>query len=410
MAKWLKDKWSKGKGGRSREEGQGPAAGREAVQCGVGWLRWSGWPARRAARTPDANRARTGRATGEHLGWVIVEQNMRIKQTNQTMRCGGTARAIGGVGGAGGVGGVGRPWRLAALMAVGTLLAAAGSAVGAWGMTGAEPEPKPAAKPDPMSGPKVEPGGGEAAKAPASLVKRDFDGKLERLDRRPEAAALDLLGLTAEERAGADKLLAARAGKVSELLTEHYALFLSLQGARQGGAAAEELRPKMREFREAAGGLVDPPLAQQVAATLPEAKRAEFSRLVGEYIRAMSEEDAATRRGGEPAMEGDRPAARRPERAGAAPMRMELNLLLREVGRTLSAMVTERRERMDELLKAVGASDEQGEKIRRLAREAAAEGGGMNQTEAQRAELARKILDVLTPEQRRKWVEATRGR
>ena len=43
---------------------------------------------------------------------------------------------------------------------------------------------KPAAKPDPMSGPKVEPGGGEAAKAPASLVKRDFDGKLERLDRR----------------------------------------------------------------------------------------------------------------------------------------------------------------------------------------------------------------------------------
>ncbi|MBL8990814.1 MAG: hypothetical protein JNJ48_04450 [Phycisphaerae bacterium] len=290
------------------------------------------------------------------------------------------------------------------------VLAAAGLVWAAGAAAWAEPEPKPAAKPDPMSGPKVEPGAGDAAKAPTTLVKRDFDGKLERLDRRPEAAALDLLGLTAEERSGADKLLAERAAKVSVLLADHYALFLSLQGARQGGAGAEELRPKMREFREAAGGLIDPPLAQQVAATLPEGKRAEFSRLVGEYIRAMSEEEAASRRGGEPAMEGDRPAGRRPERAGAAPMRMELNLLLRETARTLNAMVTERRERMDEVLKAVEATDEQAEKIRRLARENAAEGGGMKQTEAQRAELARKILEVLTPEQRRKWVEATRGR
>lgn len=91
-------------------------------------------------------------------------------------------------------------------------------------------------------------------------------------------------------------------------------------------------------------------------------------------------------------------------------MMMELNLLLRETGRGLAAKVTERRERMDELLKAVDATDEQAEKIRRLARESASEANGYKQTPAQRAELTKKIMDVLTPEQRRRWTEAMRGR
>ncbi|MEY3230368.1 MAG: hypothetical protein RL689_457, partial [Planctomycetota bacterium] len=172
----------------------------------------------------------------------------------------------------------------------------------------------------------------------------------------------------------------------------------------------EDLRQKMREFREAASGLLNPPLAKQLSATLPDAKRAEFRRLVNEYTSAMTEDEAAARRGGMQAMDGERPAGRRPERAGAAAMMMEMNLLLRETGRGLAAKVTERRERMDELLKAVDATDEQAEKIRRLARESASETSGYKQTEAQRAELTRKILDVLTPEQRRTWMEAMRGR
>ena len=191
---------------------------------------------------------------------------------------------------------------------------------------------------------------------------------------------------------------------------QHATLLMSLKGSREGGGLPEDLRQKMREFREAASGLLHPPLAEQLSATLPDAKRAEFRRLVNEYTNAMTEDEAAARRGGMQAMDGERPAGRRPERAGAASMMMEMNLLLRETGRGLAAKVAEGRERVDELLKAVDATDEQAEKIRRLARESASEASGYKQTEAQRAELTRKILDVLTPEQRRTWMEAMRGR
>lgn len=293
------------------------------------------------------------------------------------------------------------------IVAMALLLAAAGAS------QGAEPEPPPAATPAadqaPLSGPKVAPSEAASPAASATLVKRHFDGTLEPLDQRPEAAAIDLLGLTTQERAAADTLLTERAAKVSTLATEHATLLMSLKGSRESGGLPEDLRQKMREFREAASGLLHPPLAEQLSATLPHATRAEFRRLVNEYTNAMSVDEAA-RRGGMQAMDGKRPAGRRPERAGAASMMMEMNLLLRETGRGLAAKVTERRERMDELLKAVDATDEQAEKIRRLAGESASEANGYKQTPAQRAELTKRIMDVLTPEQRRQWMEGMRGR
>lgn len=292
----------------------------------------------------------------------------------------------------------------AALLAAASLLAATGVA------RGVEPEPPPAADPSPLSGPKVTASDGSSSAASATLVKRHFDGALEQLDRRPEVAALDLLGLTAQERAAADALLTKRAAKVSSLATEHATLLMSLQGSRERGGLPEDLRQKMREFREAAADLLNPPLAEQLGATLPESKRAEFRRLVSEYTSALSADETARQRGGMEPMDGERPAGRRPSRAGAGPMMMELNLLLRETGRGLVARVNERREALDQLLKTVEATDDQAEKIRRLARESASETTGYKQTEAQRAELTKKIMEVLTPEQRRKWMEAMRGR
>lgn len=291
---------------------------------------------------------------------------------------------------------------------VASLLSAAGSAEG----VASEPPAAatPAADPAPLSGPKVAQGEAISPATSATLVKRHFDGSLEQLDRRPEAAALDLLGLTSQERAAADTLLSERAARVSTLATEHATLLMSLKGSRGSGGLPEDLRRKLHEFREAAAGLLNPSLAAQLSATLPEPKRAEFRRLVSEYTDAMSADEATARRGGMQAMEGERPAGRRPARAGAGSMMMEMNLLLRETGRALAAKVTERRERMDELLKAVEATDEQAEKIRRLARESASEASVYKQTEAQRAELTRKIMDVLTPDQRRAWMEAMRGR
>lgn len=258
--------------------------------------------------------------------------------------------------------------------------------------------PAPAREPALLSGPRV-----EAKESRATLIKRDFNGKLTRLDDRPEHAALALLNLTAEERKPADAVLDARSVKVAKVLSDHIDLFTKIQNARQGGGKAEEMRPLLREMHDAAGDLLDPPLRTKVAEALPEAKRAEFARIVEEYITALASEEAP---GGKPAAD-DQPMTDTPRRrAGAATgpgaaARIELNLLLRELGRELNSVVTTRREQTEAFLRAIDATPEQADKIQKIFREQGAQ-AGLHPTREQRAETMRKVFEVLTPEQRRK--------
>lgn len=277
-----------------------------------------------------------------------------------------------------------------------SLVVAAGMAGSAHAQSRPAPPPE-AAKPGDegaMRGPRV-----RETLAPVSLVHRDMSGKLERLETRPEQAALDLLHLTPEQRKPADEAIAARRVQVNRLLQEHYELFIKLQTARQGGATPEEIRPLMREFRPIAGALLSPTLAERVAGVLPEEKRAEFGKLVEEY-NAASVADAPAGRGG----------------GGGGAERMELNLLLREMARAIKGIVDERKEHMDALLKAIDATPEQEAKIRSIAREAAeakrkkgGNGGVGEPTQEERLATWRKILAEMTPEQRTKAMEARRG-
>lgn len=101
---------------------------------------------------------------------------------------------------------------------------------------------------------------------------------------------------------------------------------------------------------------------------------------------------------------------------GPIPARVELNLLLREMGRSLKGIVDERKEHMDHFLKSIEATPEQEAKIRAITREAAeankkngGNGGIGEPTQEEKLATFRKILDVLTPEQRKKAIEARRG-
>ncbi|HVU64332.1 MAG TPA: hypothetical protein VHC70_10170, partial [Phycisphaerales bacterium] len=238
--------------------------------------------------------------------------------------------------------------------------------------------PQPAGKPDDdaLRGPSVK----ETPRA-ATLVNRDMTGALERLDTRPEQAALDLLGLSAEERKGAEKVLTDRFEAVTKLLQDQYELFLKLQGARQSGAKPSEIRPLMREFYPHAQPLLDNPLEDLVEKTLPEGKRAEFRRIVDEYKRVSAREEpggrGAGRRAGGGEGKGDGAmsdgAGKAPGDASAGPIpaRVEMGLLMREMGRALNAMVTERKEHLAALLKAVDATPEQEGQIQAIVREQA---------------------------------------
>jgi hypothetical protein len=245
-----------------------------------------------------------------------------------------------------------------------------------------------------LQGPKVVEGA-----RPATLVQREMGGALVRLEVRPEEAAIDLLGLNTEQRAAAGKVIRERFAQVSKSLSEHYDLFLKIAGARQGGAAREELAPMIRDFREAAAPLFEPPLAERVAAALPEEKREKFRSLVEEYKKALLEDEATKRQ------------ARESVSAQRAMARVEINLTLREMGRALRATVQDRRERSEELIKKLDATPEQEERIRKIIREVAGKEGVVGELkEEKRREMMQRILAELTPEQRRAAMERLRQR
>lgn len=240
-----------------------------------------------------------------------------------------------------------------------------------------------------------------------TLVHKDFGGTLEPLDVRPEEGALELLGLTKDELAPARAILTERGAKVSEFTLGHYELFQKFLAARDGGASREEMRPIMRELAEEGRELLDPPLEERVAESLPEGSREKFHQLVKEYKAAQfaaDEERRAKKEGGEK-KDGEAGGRDGMEQSlSMAPMvqrRVEIGLLVREMGRSFRSFVADRREKLDELLKAVDATPEQENTIRRMVRELGAE-SKLRPTERQRGELWMKIMRELTQEQREK--------
>ena len=73
-------------------------------------------------------------------------------------------------------------------------------------------------------------------------------------------------------------------------------------------------------------------------------------------------------------------------------------MLLREMGRSLGALVNERRERTAALIQAVDATPEQAEKIEKIFRSQTQ--GAQTRTPESRGRIMREILELLTPEQR----------
>jgi hypothetical protein len=145
-------------------------------------------------------------------------------------------------------------------------------------------------EPGPLSGPRV------ASPAPrVTLVERDFEGRLRRLEASPEEAALSRLNLAEATRAKADAVLAARAAVVDKIVGGNIELLLRLSTSGQAdrleqvqlaGEAFDALRP----LRERG------PLLKELRDALPGAEAAELSRLVTEYRKALREEISADAR------------------------------------------------------------------------------------------------------------------
>lgn len=268
------------------------------------------------------------------------------------------------------------------------MLAAASSVI-------AQPATEPQA-PDLLRGPAMkttEPSG------PArTLVRRDFEGKLERLETRPEAAAIGVMEFDAATRAALDELTTRRAAEINAALRANMPLFLEIQAANQSGDRAGAA-PLIRKLVAAAPGIFSPPLANRYAALMSAQDAATFRAMVDEYNQAVFLEQALEAPG------ASRPAAGRE----LNPRRVESMQTIREMARALNATVTERRERLDAALKAIDASPELGDQIRSIVRASAEKSAGGELTQEQRRDSTRQILELLTPEQRRTWLAHLRG-
>lgn len=240
-------------------------------------------------------------------------------------------------------------------------------------------------KPDaanPLAGPKV---GAESASAakPATLVQRDFDGKVTRLEVSPPEAALRLLKLGAETKAKTDAVIAKRNAALDSVVRDNLRLLVELAGANQAGKREDSAR-LLRELMEKAAPLREMGTLQtQLAKVLPENERQEMTRLVTEYWAAVTAESQANagegmkesesdamkdedaKSGG--AATGERGRTREGRGGMAQPLRREfLAMIGQEVRRSYVRVVGQQAADFDALIKSLNLSEAQESKVRQI--------------------------------------------
>jgi hypothetical protein len=150
--------------------------------------------------------------------------------------------------------------------------------------TSAWAQPSPGAE-NPLAGPRV-----TAKKVKPTLVARDFEGKVRRLEVPAEEAALELLELTEEERAACQRVLDARSAILDRIVGSNLELLVQIGNATQAGD-----RPALVRLAGNVHERLEPlrrrgTLQKELAGVLPEAKGVRLQDLAGEYRTALRDE------------------------------------------------------------------------------------------------------------------------
>lgn len=252
-----------------------------------------------------------------------------------------------------------------------------------------------------LSGPKV----AATATAP-TLIERDLQGKIRRLETTAEEAALALLDLDAATKEKVNKILAMRTAALDSVVVNNVPLLLKLQAARETG--------DRRDFAEVTGELAKAaaPLREQgrlkdnIAAVLPKAERERFETLVSEYWKAVVAERREIM-----AKEQSSGGAglRTAGRAAATEFALAIG---QEIKRSYERTLGQRGADFDSLLKSLNLPMETETKVRNMVTDHAqkyiAQKGGA--TPAQNRELFFNIMTALTLEQRADLIRELRER
>ncbi|MEO0630250.1 MAG: hypothetical protein AAFY46_05935, partial [Planctomycetota bacterium] len=138
----------------------------------------------------------------------------------------------------------------------------------------------------PLSGPSVKP-----ESAAPTLIERDYEGKLRALERRPEFAALDLLGLSEDELANAREIVAERAAEVEGIVFSNLLLLGEIGTALEAAPPESGFEVLDDDLRNRAEAELEPlwtgsPLVDRIEQALPEAERAGYRGIVNDWYAA----------------------------------------------------------------------------------------------------------------------------
>lgn len=265
--------------------------------------------------------------------------------------------------------------------------------VGGFGSVVMAQESQPPKTDEPaLKGPRV-----ATAASKATLVEKDFSGKLKRLELPAEEAALRLVKVDEASRAKVDTILGQRAAILDKALIQNIDLVVQIHNAGQSGDKAEALKllqefGKKLEPLKARGKLLD-----EVAGALPEDQREAYVAVVKEYHQALvADAMAQAKAKGEELTLG--------QAAGT-----ELVAAIgQEIKRSYDRQIGSRKEDFEKLIASLSLKPEQETRIRNMVTDYGQK-TKLNPTAEQKRALFGKIYRELDGEQRKALLAYYRG-
>jgi hypothetical protein len=123
-----------------------------------------------------------------------------------------------------------------------------------------------------------------------SIVERDFNGKLKKLEDNPALVALRRLELTPEERVAAGKVVGDRAAAIDAIVRDNLRLLIEFGLAKQAGDSEDTNRMQAQVMEKASPFLKRGPLIAELRPALSKEKFAELKRMVDEYNKMAAQD------------------------------------------------------------------------------------------------------------------------
>lgn len=126
-----------------------------------------------------------------------------------------------------------------------------------------------------------------------SIVQRDFQGRLKKLEENPAMVGLGKLSLSAEEKKQVEKVIGDRAAALDMIVRDNLKLIIELAQAKQSGDAEATNRFQAQVLERASPYFKRGTLMNEVRPALSEEHAAELKRMVDEYNTVAAEERMA---------------------------------------------------------------------------------------------------------------------